>query len=76
MRIRRLRLEPYRNFPRLKLDLDHEACLIIADNGQGKSNVLESISYLSIGKSIRGARDQEVVPHGTGYFDIQSVWDD
>ena len=76
MRILRLHLEPYRNFPSLKLDLDHEACLIVADNGLGKSNVLESISYLSIGKSIRGARDQEVVPHGTGYFDIQSVWDD
>ena len=76
MRIRRLRLEPYRNFPRLELDLDHEACLIIAGNGRGKSNVLESISYLSIGKSIRGARDQEVVPHEMGHFDIRSVWDD
>ena len=76
MRIRRLRLEPYRNFPRLELDLDREACLIVADNGRGKSNVLESISYLSIGKSIRGARDQEVVPHDTGHFDIRSVWDD
>lgn len=76
MRIRRLRLEPYRNFPRLKLDLNHEACLIIADNGRGKSNVLESISYLSIGKSIRGARDQEVVPHDSCHFDIRSVWND
>ena len=76
MRIRRLRLEPYRNFPRLELDLDHEACLIVADNGRGKSNVLESITYFTIGKSIRGARDQEVVPHDTDHLDIRSVWDD
>ena len=74
MRIRQLRLEPYRNFPCLDLDLDRGASLVIADNGRGKSNVLESIAYLSIGKSIRGARDHEVVPHGRDYFDIRSLW--
>ena len=76
MRIRRLRLEPYRNLSLLELDLDRRASLIVADNGRGKSNVLESISYLSIGKSIRGARDHEVVPHSGDHFDVRSEWED
>lgn len=76
MRIRQLRLEPYRNLSALDLDLDRRASLIVADNGRGKSNVLESISYLSIGKSIRGARDHEVVPHDRDHFDIRSEWQD
>lgn len=76
MRIRQLRLEPYRNFARLDLNLDRRASLIVGENGGGKSNVLESITYLSIGKSIRGARDQEVVPHDRDHFDIRSVWED
>ena len=76
MRIRQLRLEPYRNLSLLDLDLDRRVSLIVADNGRGKSNVLESISYLSIGKSIRGARDHEVVPHAKDHFDIRSEWED
>ena len=76
MRICQLRLQPYRNLPLLELDLDRRASLIVADNGRGKSNVLESISYLSIGKSIRGARDHEVVPHAGDHFDVGSEWED
>lgn len=45
--------------------------MISAPNGWGKSNILEAISYLSIGKSIRGAQDQQAVPFGGKYFDIQ-----
>lgn len=42
-------------------------------NGQGKSNILEAISYLSIGKSVRGAQDAQAVPHDGQYFDIRAV---
>ena len=50
--------------------------MITGANGRGKSNVLEAISYLSIGKSIRGARDQEAVPHEGQHFDIRADWFD
>ena len=74
MRIRRLTLKPYRNLTDSELCLDDGATLIVADNGQGKSNILEAISYLSIGKSIRGSRDQEIIPHGGQFFDIKADW--
>ena len=76
MRIERLTLQPYRNFQEIELCLDGGAILIVADNGQGKSNVLEAISYLSLGKSIRGSRDQEIVPHGGDFFNIVAQWKD
>ena len=76
MRIRRLTLQPYRNLKHTELSLDDGAVLVVADNGRGKSNLLEAISYLSIGKSIRGARDQEIVPHGGEFFDVRAHWQD
>ncbi len=76
MRLHQLTLKPYRNLKEIELCLDGNAILIVADNGQGKSNILEAISYLSIGKSIRGSRDQEIVPHGGDFFDIMAHWRD
>ena len=76
MRIRELTLRPFRNFAAIHLGLAAEHMLIFGPNGRGKSNILEAISYLSIGKSVRGAKDQHVVPHGEDFFDIRSLCSD
>lgn len=75
MRIRQLQLRPFRNFDHLELDIGAGGALIVGDNGCGKSNILEAISYLSLGKSIRGARDHEAVPHEGDWFDIRGTWE-
>ena len=74
MHIRELTLRPFRNFKGTKLSLAPDGVLIVAPNGRGKSNVLEAISFLSIGKSVRGVRDREAVPHGGNRFEILGVW--
>ena len=76
MRIRELTLRPFRNFAAIHLGLAAEHMLIFGPNGRGKSNILEAISYLSIGKSVRGAKDQHVVPHGEDFFDIRALCSD
>lgn len=76
MRIRQLQLRPFRNFDHLELDLGARGALIVGDNGRGKSNILEAISYLSLGKSIRGAKDHEATPHDGSWFDICGTWED
>jgi len=76
VRIRELTLRPFRNFAAIHLGLAAEHMLIFGPNGRGKSNILEAISYLSIGKSVRGAKDQHVVPHGEDSFDIRSLCSD
>ena len=76
MRIRELTLRPFRNFAAIHLGFAADYVLIFGPNGRGKSNILEAISYLSIGKSVRGAKDQHVVPHGEDFFDIRSLCSD
>ena len=73
MRIREIRLQPFRNLHEFTLSLGSDRILIVATNGFGKSNILEAISYLSIGKSARGARDREAVPHGGEFFDVEGL---
>lgn len=76
MRIRELTLRPFRNFAAIHLGFVADHVLIFGPNGRGKSNILEAISYLSIGKSVRGAKDQHVVPHGEDFFDVQALCSD
>ena len=76
MRIREISLQPFRNFKELRLRFDADRILIGGANGRGKSNILEAISYLSIGKSVRGAQDAQAVPHAGQYFDIRAVCGD
>ena len=76
MRIRELTLRPFRNFAAIRLTFAADHVLIFGPNGRGKSNILEAISYLSIGKSVRGAKDQHVVPHGEDFFDIRALCTD
>ena len=74
MQLRELSLCPFRNFEKEDLSFSSAKTLIYAENGKGKSNVLEAISYLSIGKSIRGAKDNQVIPHTGSYFDVRGVF--
>ena len=76
MRIRELTLRPFRNFAALHLGFAADHMLIFGPNGRGKSNILEAISYLSIGKSVRGAKDQHGVPHGEDFFDVRALCSD
>lgn len=70
MRIREITLHPFRNFDHIRLSFESDRTLIIGENGCGKSNILEAISYLSIGKSVRGNADRQAVPHQGQFFDI------
>ena len=76
MRIREIRLQPFRNFQEIRLSLEADRVLIEGGNGLGKSNLLEAISYLSLGKSVRGAKDRNAVPHTKSFFDIQGLCND
>jgi DNA replication and repair protein RecF len=54
MYINRLKLTNYRNFQSLDLEIDEHLNLMIAKNGSGKTNILESIYFSVFGKSFRG----------------------
>ncbi len=54
----------------MTLDVPREGMAIVGDNGHGKTNLLEAIYYLQLLRSVRGARDQDVVRFGAPGFHI------
>jgi DNA replication and repair protein RecF len=58
--IERLRLYQYRNLSDGEVNFSPAVNVILGNNGQGKSNLLESVSYLCFGKSFRFSDPKEV----------------
>ncbi len=61
MRLRDLRLTNFRNCKDLRLDLQSKKVLIIGKNAQGKTNILESIYFLSSLKTPRTSNNTELI---------------
>jgi DNA replication and repair protein RecF len=61
MHLQHLSLANFRNYARLELDLPSGVSLLIGDNGQGKSNLLEAIYYLATTRSYRAGSDRELI---------------
>jgi DNA replication and repair protein RecF len=69
-RLDALSIRDFRNLERVELELPHSGMLIVGENGQGKTNVLEAIYYLQVLRSMRGARDQDLVRFGADGFHL------
>jgi DNA replication and repair protein RecF len=64
-----LRLRDFRNYGRLDAEFAPGFHLLVGDNAQGKTNVLEAIYLVATLRSFRGAASQQMVRHGQkGYF--------
>lgn len=69
MHLARLRLRDFRNYSRMDLDFAPGFHLLLGDNAQGKTNILEAIYLLSTLRSFRGVGSAQMVRHGEkGYF--------
>ncbi len=69
--IEKLRLFQFRNFEDQLIEFSPTANIFIGQNGQGKSNILESIHYLFLGESFRPAQTQHLVREGQTRAAIQ-----
>jgi len=67
-----LSLRDFRNLARLDLGFPSAGVVVVGENGQGKSNLLEAIYYLHLLRSVRGARDVDVVRFGAPGFHISA----
>jgi len=64
-----LRLRDFRNYPRLDADFSPGFHLLLGDNAQGKTNVLEAVYLMATLRSFRGVGSAQLVRHGQkGYF--------
>ena len=72
-RLIRLELRDYRNLAHVEVAPPPDGLVVIGENGQGKTNLLEAIYYLQILRSARGARDQDLVRFGADAFHIAAA---
>jgi len=61
MYIKHIELNDFRNYENLQLDFHENVNLILGDNAQGKTNLLEAIYITSIGRSFRTNKDSELI---------------
>lgn len=63
MQVERLELQNFRNYRTLSIDFSEGVNIIYGENGQGKTNILESIYMCSTGKSHKGSKEKEIINH-------------
>ena len=71
MYIKKVSLENYRNYEKIEVDFDKNVNLILGENAQGKTNLIESIYMASFGKSFRTSKDREVICFDKDYCRIK-----
>ena len=54
--VTRLTLTDFRNYAFLRLNAELAPIVITGENGTGKTNILEAVSFLTPGRGLRGAR--------------------
>ena len=70
--LRSIALRDFRNLARLDLTFPVAGVAIVGENGQGKTNLLEAVYYLHLLRSVRGARDVDVVRFGAPGFHVSA----
>jgi DNA replication and repair protein RecF len=70
MHIKQLSIDGFRNLARQSLVFSEGLNWIHGPNGQGKTNLLEALHYLCIGKSQRGTHEGELIGFKNGCFHL------
>ncbi len=68
-----LYLRNFRNYQEESLEFDPGVNLILGDNAQGKTNMLEAIAFLGSGKSFRAIRQKEMVSFGADFAEVSGT---
>lgn len=71
MTLETLCLRGFRNYRELSVNLVPGVNLIVGDNAQGKTNLLEAVTYLATGRSFRTRREQELILRGADFADLE-----
>lgn len=68
-----INLRDFRNYTNLHLEFDPGVNLIVGANAQGKTNLLEAVSYLGTGKSFRTQKNGELIRFQAEMADLEGA---
>lgn len=70
MYINKIELSNFRNYENQTINLDKNINIIYGNNGEGKTNILESIFVCALGKSFRASKEKELIKIGKDFAKI------
>lgn len=68
-----LTIQAFRSYPKLAISFSPTATLFIGPNGVGKTNLLEAVTALALGKSFRAGRESDVISWGAEIGRVKGV---
>ena len=71
MQLNKLYLRSFRNYEEAQVEFVPGVNLIVGRNANGKTNLLEAISYLSTAKAFRTRKEQELLRFGADFAEIR-----
>ena len=76
MIVKNIRLRNFRNYEKAEIQFNPNMNLITGKNAQGKTNLLESLVYLSLTRSHRISDDRKLIRENCAFADIQCLYED
>lgn len=74
MQVRKLSLINFKNIAQEDITLGEGINCFVGDNGAGKTNFVDALHYLSLGKSAVGMTDGQSVRHGETFFVVEGEY--
>jgi len=71
VRVVRLELKDYRNYESCSFEPCEGVTVLLGNNGQGKTNVLEAVYLTCTGRSHRTRQDKELIRWGADFADVK-----
>lgn len=75
MLLNSIKLLNFRNYDEQHFSFNRSFNYIYGNNGEGKTNILEAISYISFGKSFLSSSESDCVKFNTSGFDVEGVYE-
>lgn len=69
----KLRIVNFRNYPEQNFEFSSRFNFIYGDNGHGKTNILEAISFITFAKSFLGSSEADCLKYGEEFFTIKGL---
>lgn len=73
MKIRKLSLLHFKNHPEKSFEFSPQINCFVGNNGVGKTNILDALHYLSVGKSFLGNSDLNNIETDEDFFRIEAL---